>query len=109
MDASRLGARMLRHPIEGLEEIHQGMRPIRARLWHERAQQMGQQIGQQGSANQAAQSGTVGSYNDQAGDVNDFEGSPSIGDEAGLPVGDTDGGGVLEFVGDAIEWFGDLF
>jgi hypothetical protein len=104
MDVTRVGARVLRHPIEGLEELSQVTRPVRVRQWQERVQQ----LGQQGSYNQAGPSGTVDGY-DQAGDVGDLQEGPSIADEAGLPVGDPDGGGVLEFVGDAIEWVLDLF
>jgi hypothetical protein len=102
MDGTRLGARLLGHPIDELEQAHQGLRPMRAELWQERAQQSSQQIG----SSQPGQSGSVDSNNDVAGDGADLVGNSSVGDDAS--IGDVDGGGVLDFFGDALDWVRDL-
>jgi hypothetical protein len=109
MDVTRVGARALRHPIQELEDLHQVTRPLRVRLRARQWQEQAQQLGQQGGYNRALPSGTVDGYDDQAGDVGGLQEGPSIADEAGLPVGDADGGGVLELVGNAVEWARDLF
>ena len=89
MQGTRWGARVLGHPIEVLDQVHQGLRPSRMRAWQDRSQQFGQQIGtgpmQSGSAENSDVSGSP------------IEGSPTV-EEAG----------ILDFLGGAVEWLRDL-
>jgi hypothetical protein len=101
MEGTRLGSRMLGHPIDALDQVHEGLRPIRAHQRQDLAQQYGQQIG----TGQGAQSG--GTDNDGAG-VSDLQDSLPIGDGAPLSAGDSDGGGILDFLRDAFDWLRDL-
>jgi hypothetical protein len=60
MEGTRLGAWMLGQPIDALEEVHEGLRPIRALQWQDRAQQYGQQVG-------AGQGGTTREFRQRRG------------------------------------------
>lgn len=92
----RGGARLTGHHVPGLEDVHGALTPVRARQNSEQAQEIGQSF----SGTDQQDAGTDAEVGDAA---------PDIG---GSDIGTSDvaeSGGVLEFLGDAVDWIADLF
>ena len=93
---ARVGARLTGHHVPGLKDVHGALTPVRARQNSEQAQEIGQSFN--GTDQQDA--GTDAEVGDAAPDI----GGSDIG---GSDVAES--GGVLEFLGDAVDWIADLF
>ncbi len=83
IEGTCIGARLLGHPVEPLDAVSETLRPIRAQVSHERAQETSQQMG---NVQQSV--------------------SPD-GDVAGESAIDTGDESILKFIANGIEWIFD--
>jgi len=101
IEGTRLSARLLGRPVEALEAVSENLRPIRAVVNQERAEEMGQQLG---NVQQPAQPVSLAADADEGRGGNIPESAPLDGDAANESIIDTDDEGILESIADAIGW-----